>query len=152
MSERRGTVILVRRGDAEITGAIVAGMLAARGDDLSCPCGAPSPEGEGLGENGRGMSAEEIEVVEAEIDRQKIEADLLRIATGNTNTAEDYRLMMTKVRGDCARYTRPIGPARKLARLLLGVYGLIVYALTCAYRAQDRVLVSRGRVVERRGY
>ena len=98
------------------------------------------------------MTGEQIEVVEAEIDRQKIMADLLRVATGNTNTAEDYRLMVTKVRGDCARYARPIGPVRKVARLLLGVYGLIVYALIRAYRAQDRVLVSRGRVVERRGY
>ena len=145
MSERRGTVILVRRGDAEITGAIVEGMMAARGNDLSRPCGAPSPEGEGL-------TGEQSEVVEAEIDRPKIMADLLRVATGNTNTAEDYRLMVTKVRGDCARYARPIGPVRKVARLLLGVYGLIVYALIRAYRAQDRVLVSRGRVVERRGY
>ena len=47
--------------------------------------------------------------MEAEIDRQKILADLVRVATNNTNTAEDYifeRMVETycneRTRGDIA--------------------------------------------------
>lgn len=123
---KRGTVMLIQRGDPEITGDIVEGIAAARRGDLfrhgfAVP---PSPEGEGKG----ALTGEQIEVVEAEIDRQKILADL-RMATGNRNTPEDYRILITKARGDYQRLTRPAGPLRRFARRALGLYGLVVYSV-----------------------
>lgn len=127
MSERRGTVMLIQRGDPEITGAIVEGMMAGR----SCPIGPsghfPTDGGEAFGEGT--LTGEQIEVVEAEIDRQKILADLVRVATGNRNTPEDYKIMITKARGDYQRLTRPAGPLRRFARRALGLYGLVVYSV-----------------------
>ena len=117
---RRGTVVLMQSGDREITGAIAEGMLAARE-----------------------LTAEQIGVVEAEIDRQHVEASLLRVAVNNFKTPEDYRLMTIKLRGDCARYFRPPGTLRRLGRRILGLYGLLVYALAMAYRSQDRLLGRR---------
>lgn len=108
---KRGTVIMIQRGDPEITGAIVEGIAAARGTTAAA------------------LTGEQIEVVEAEIDRQKILADLVRVATGNTNTPEDYQMLITKARGDYQRLTRPAGPLRRLARRMLGLYGLIVYSV-----------------------
>lgn len=67
--------------------------------------------------------------MEAEIDRQKILADLVRVATGNTKTPEDYQIMVTKARGDYQRLTRPAGPIRRFARRALGLYGLVVYSV-----------------------
>lgn len=124
---KRGTVMLIQRGDPEITGAIVDGIAAGRRGDLfrhgfAVPT---SPEGEGKG----ALTGEQIEVVEAEIDRQKILADLVRVATGNTKTPEDYKIMVTKARGDYQRLTRPAGPIRRFARRALGLYGLVVYSV-----------------------
>ena len=139
---RRGTVMVIQRGDAEITGAIVAGMMAARGTPHpSAEALTPSPQGEGLGAGATGRLTEaQIEVVEAEIDRQKILADLVKVAVNNGNTPEDYRIMTVKARGDYGRLYRTPGPARRFARLLLGVYGLAVLMIAGAYRVQDRVL------------
>lgn len=100
-----------------------------------------TPKGEGFGAGASGRLTEaQIEVVEAEIDRQKILADLVRVAVNNGNTPEDYRTMTVKARGDYGRLYRAPGPARRFARLLLGVYGLAVLMIAGAYRAQDRVL------------
>ena len=117
---RRGTVVLMQSGDREISGAIAAGVLAARA-----------------------MTAEQIDTVEAEIIRQHVEASLLRVAVNNTKTPEDYRLMTIKLQGDCARYSRPPGALRRVGRRLLGLYGLLVYALGAAYRSQGRVTGRR---------
>lgn len=108
---KRGTVMLIRRGDPEITGAIMEGIAAARGTTPAA------------------LTGEQIEVVEAEIDRQKILADLVRVATGNRNTPEDYEILITKARGDYQRLTRPAGPLRRFARRALGLYGLVVYSV-----------------------
>ena len=64
------------------------------------------------------MSQEQIEVVKAEIDRQNIQRSLLRVAIGNTRTAQDYRLMTAKARGD-------YGITREHGRLYRAVWGLI---------------------------
>lgn len=124
---KRGTVMLIQQGDPEITGAIVEGMMAGRSVSATetssvtaSPCHLP--------QRGR-LSGEQIEVVEAEIDRQKILADLVRVATGNTKTPEDYQIMVTKARGDYQRLTRPAGPLRRFARRALGLYGLVVYSV-----------------------
>lgn len=146
---KRGTVMLIQRGDAEITGAIVAGIAAGRettSSDLAAlghlSAGLPAPSRCNLstgqiaghstplkGEARGALTGEQIEVVEAEIDRQKILADLVRVATNNSNTPEDYQIMITKARGDYQRLTRPAGPIRRLARRALGLYGLIVYSV-----------------------
>ena len=125
MNARRGYVVLIRGGDPEISGAIADGIM--RGKAL----GATEPP-----------PLEHVEVVEAEIDRQHIQRALLRVAVGNTNTAEDYRNMMTKARGDYA-VDRRRGPLRKVGEQLLKVYALAVLGVSAAYRAQDLVLGRR---------
>ena len=145
MNERRGYVVLIRRGDPEICGGIAEGIMKAReqgndGDLIRQRCALPpSPKGEGRGDEAPPM--EHVEVVEAEIDRQRIQRALLRVAVGNHNTAEDYRNMMTKARGDYAIERRP-GTLRRFGEKLLSVYALAVLAVSAAYRAQDRVLVA----------
>lgn len=89
------------------------------------------------------MTGEQIEVVEAEIDRQKIVAGLLRVATRNTKTQEDYDMLMIRARCEIQRYERPAGPLRRLGRRILGIYGLLCYGISLAYRQQDRILGSR---------
>ena len=120
MSGRRAAVILIQRGDPEISGAIAEGMLAARQ-----------------------LPREQVEIVEAEIGRQHIVASLVRVAVGNDKTPEDYSLMMTKVRGDCARYSRAPGPIGRALRRLLGWYGLLCWAVAGAYHSQERLLGAR---------
>lgn len=176
MEARRGAVILIRRGDPEISGAIAEGMAKGMGNDLSRPFGAPfhgpagpisletahravsraldAPEGEGFGDRPEGdrpegegigdrLTGEQIEVVEAEIDRQRIVAGLLRVATRNTKTQEDYDMLMIRARCEIQRYERPAGPLRRLGRRILGLYGLLCYGISLAYRQQDRILGSR---------
>ena len=81
---RRGYVMLIQGGDAQIRGALRDGVVRGLGYDLTRPCGPPSPEpralpaGEGF-MTARALPAEQRQVVEAEIDRQKIARDM-RIA------------------------------------------------------------------------
>ena len=144
MCERRyGRVILLQSSDAEISGAIARGMLEARGDDTSS--GAPRHlplKGKAL--EGETLEPEQIEVVEAEIDRQRIVASLVRVAVGNDRTAEDYSVMVTRVRGLYGRYSRPPGPLRRALRRLLGVSGLLVCAVSAAYQGGEW-LTGNGR-------
>lgn len=140
---RRGAVILI--GDSQIAGAIAEGMLAGRAErrgHLIRPlAGAPSPQGEGFWRGGpEALPAEQIEVVEAEIDRQRIQMALLRVAVGNHKSAEDYAALVTKARGDYGMTRRPPGTARKVGKKLLGLYGLLCYTVARAYRSQERVL------------
>ena len=149
MEARRGAVILIRRGDPEISGAIAEGMAKGMGTPHpALRATFPSrgrlegdrPEGEGFGDR---LNGEQIEVVEAEIDRQRIVAGLLRVATRNTKTQEDYDMLMIRARCEIQRYERPAGPLRRLGRRILGLYGLLCYGISLAYRQQDRILGSR---------
>ena len=126
---KRGYVVLIQGGDAEISGAIADGMRRAN-------------EGRGTISSVTPPPLEQVEVVEAEIDRQRIQRALLRVAVGNTNTAEDYAAMLTKARGDYAVTRRP-GPLGRLGEQLLKLYALAVLAVSAAYRAQDLVLGRR---------
>lgn len=144
---KRGTVVLMQRGDPEISGAIAQGMLAARarvtaaaGTSSDPASRATFPRGEGLGLQ---LPREQMEIVEAEIDRQHIVASLVRVAVGNDRTPEDYSLMVTKVRGDCARYSRAPGPVGRALRWVLGWYGLLCWAVAGAYHSQERLLGAR---------
>ena len=121
MNTRRGYVVMIQGGDRAIAGAIADGMRQAT-------------EERGTTSSVTAPPLEHVEVVEAEIDRQRIQRALLRVAVGNTNTAEDYANMLTKARGDYAVHRRP-GP--------LKVYALAVLACNAAYRAQDLVLGRR---------
>ena len=116
MCEKRGTVVLIQSGDPEISGAIARGVLAGR-----------------QGKKDGILEPDQIGVVQAEIDRQRI-AEELRETMGNGKTPEDYGVMVTRVRGLYGRYTRPRGPVGRALGLLLGVYGLIVYAVSAAVR------------------
>lgn len=98
-------VVLKLYGNPEIAGAIADGMA-------------------------RALPAEQIEVVQAEIDRQHIQRALVRVAVGNTRTAEDYRLLAAKARGDYG-YTRPRG---RLYGAVWGLIGALVLAVDGWYR------------------
>ena len=163
MNTRKGYVVMIQGGDAAIAGAIADGMRRAaegRGTTSSvtaAPCHLPGAYRPGLAENsaqccfpgaaaplkGKALTVEQVEIVEAEIDRQRIQRALLRVAVGNTNTAEDYRDMMTKARGDYGTDARKAGPLRAIGERLMQVYALMVLAASAAYRAQDAVLGRR---------
>lgn len=119
--------MLIQGGDKAIAGAIAEGMMRAAEERLleAAP-----------------LTGEQVEVVEAEIDRQRIQRALLRVAVGNTNTAEDYANMMTKARGDYGADVRKAGPLRAIGERLMQVYALVVLGFAAAYRAQDRVLMA----------
>ena len=164
MNGRRGYVVLIRGGDPEISGGIAEGIIKGQGTPHPSPAATPTtgltgpvsletahcavsraldaPQGEGKGK-ATPLPGEQVEVVEAEIDRQRIQRALLRVAVGNTNTAEDYANMTTKARGDYGIDARRPGPLRRLGAFLLGAYALIVLGLVAAYRAQDIVLGRR---------
>ena len=99
-------LVIKTYGDPEMCGAIVGGM----------------------GISGREpLGKEEIEVVEAEIDRQSIQRHLLRVAVGNDKTDEDYAQMVTKANGDYG-YTRRHG---RLYDAILGLWAglwLLIYS------------------------
>ena len=153
MSDRRATVLLLQHGDPEISGAIAEGMLAARartaaaGTSSAPASRATFPKGEGFWEpsrasEGKTLTHEQIEVVQAEIDRQHIVRSLVRVAVNNTKTAEDYDNMTTKARGMYATPARSGALWRLLDHLFTG-YALLCYAIGEAYDAQRRVLGRR---------
>lgn len=132
MSEsKRGVVMLIQAGDPEITGAITEGIMTARG-----------------AEAGR-LTREQIETVEAEIDRQAIEKamnrpqvqrSLLRVAVGNSKTSEDYAMLRFEADMKWGESLYEPGWWDRIADKALGIYGLFVWALAGAYKSQDRVL------------
>lgn len=148
MSEqRRATVVLIQRGDPEIAGALMAGVMAGRREaaertatevvrasrtsSVSAEGAATFPRGEGYGES--------VEIVTVETDKWRRVARQVRIAVGNDKTAEDYRLMIVKARCEYAVH-RHTGPAHAVARKLLLAWVMLCQGIRRAYRAQDRVL------------
>ena len=99
-------VVLKLYGDAQIAGAIADGMT-------------------------RAMPQEQMEVVEAEIDRQRIQRSLLRVAVNNTKTPQDYACMTAKTQWDCRSIYREHG---RLYGAILGLWGLL---WLCIYEAFD---------------
>ena len=128
--QRRGMVILLQGGDPEISGALAEGVMRGRGCPIDLAPLGHFPPAVGKHGEARPLESDQIEVVQAEIDRQHIVASLVRVAVGNDKTAEDYGHLVTKARGDYGRYSRPPGPARRVLRRLLGVYGLAVYVVS----------------------
>ena len=90
-------VVLKLYGDAQISGAIADGMA-------------------------RALPKEQIEVVEAEIDRQRIQRSLVRVAANNSKTPEDYACMTAKTRWDYRWIYRKHG---RLYGAILGLWGLL---------------------------
>lgn len=147
MSEnRRAMVTIIQQGDPEIAGALVAGVMAGRGEAArrgatsSGTAGAvpPSPKGEGFWE-ADGQPAESVEIVTVTADKWKRVARQVRVAVGNDKTAEDYRLMIVRARSEYAVH-RHTGPAYTVARKLLLAWVMLCQAMRRAYRAQERVL------------
>ena len=164
MSEqKRAAVMLIQRGDPEIAGALMAGVIAgraeaARGTTSSVSAEAlppahgsadpislksvhrtdfrafDAPEGEGFGE-----TVESVEIVTVEQDKWRRVARQVRVAVGNNKTAEDYRLMIVKARCEYAVHRRT-GPAHTAARKLLLAWVMLCQGIRRAYREQDRVL------------
>lgn len=92
---------IVIYGDREIGNAVADGMRAALPE--------PKP-----------LEPEQVKVVQGEIDRQRIVAGLVRVAVGNSKTAQDYACMVAKARCD-------YGIPREHGRLYRAVWGLIGY-------------------------
>lgn len=140
---RRATVMLIQRGDPEIGGALMAGVLegraAAAAKTYSDPAsGATFPKGEGFWE-ADAQPAESLEIYTVEQDKWRRVARQVHVAIGNDRTAEDYRHLIVKARGDYAIHTRS-GPLHAFAGKLLLAWALIWQGIWRAYDAQDRVL------------
>lgn len=133
---KRATVILIQRGDPQIGGALMRGMLTGRAEAIgqgSAPTAntAPDPIIQ--------TPVESVEIVTVEQDKWRRVARQLKVAIGNDKTADDYRAMIVKARGDYAVHTRP-GPLHTVAGKLLLAWALICEGIRRAYRAQDKVL------------
>jgi len=141
MSEtRRATVMLIQRGDPEIGGALMAGVIAGRAEaerrgttssDPTLRVGPPSPEvlkdslrvEEGFWEADT-QPAESLEIYTVEQDKWRRVARQVHVAIGNTRTPEDYCQLIVKARGDYAIHTRR-GPLHTFAGKLLLAWALI---------------------------
>lgn len=139
-------VMLIQRGDPEIAGALMAGVMAGRAgatgrgttSSVTADAVTPSTEGEGFWRGG-GQAVESVEIVTAEADKWRRVARQVHIAVGRNLTAEDYRLMIVKARRKYATHRRT-GPAYTVAWKLLLAWVMLCQAIRMAYRAQDRVL------------
>lgn len=165
---RRGFALLIRGGDAEISGAIAEGMLSGGGDLIRQPFGLPpfhgpsgpvsletahcavsraldAPEGEGFGNE---EDARRARVVREEIERQR-DAEARRAEVVRQRAREAARRAAIR-RHTPQEWAAMTAQARfdygqdpepgKLARALTAIYGLLCYALARAYRAQAIVL------------
>ena len=162
---------MIQRGDPEIAGALMAGVMAGRAEaaekagvvretrtsSVSGEAAATFPTrnrartagasaSRTAHEMGRLWAAEEpgesVEIVSAEARDDRMLALRVRIAVGNSKTAEDYRHMIIKARGDYAVRQRS-GPLHTVAGKLLLAWALLWQGIRRAYRAQDRVLRPR---------
>ena len=112
---RRGAVVVLQSGDPEISGAIAQGVMEGRERakrDLIRPASrAAVPTGERLSE---GETVDWSEV-----------AKLVRVAVGNTRTADDYMILRSAAEQEYR--VRDCGPLGWLAEALLAVYAMAVY-------------------------
>jgi hypothetical protein len=124
---RGGAVVLIQAGDAAISGALASGALAAI-------------EARG------GLTEGQRKTVEAEIDRQAIQRDmsvdrhLLRVAVGNTKTAEDYASRCCQAGIDYGESVYFPTPLERIATAALKIYAMFVCAVSTAYHAQDKLM------------
>ena len=103
-------IVIKTVGDPEMAEAIESGIRAGTEDARRAV-----------------LTHDQIEVVEAEIDRQHILEALVRVAVGNTKTAEDYAMMETRARAD---YAEDDGRPAWLRRML-PVSASVVTARAC---------------------
>ena len=146
---RRGFAVLIRGGDAEISGAIAEGIQQATGNreqETGGPspalCATPSTAGMLLedGERARVVREEierqrDAEAKRAEVVRQRAR-EAARRAAIRRHTPQEWAAMTAQARFDYGQDPEP----GKLARALTAIYGLLCYALARAYRAQAIVL------------
>lgn len=165
MSEqRRATVMIIQRGDREIAGALMAGVMEGRAaaaartssdpasgatEGLTGPSSLETahcavsrafavPRGEGFWAADT-HPAESLEIYTVEQDKWRRVARQVRIAVGNTKTPEDYCQLIVKARGDYAIHTRS-GPLHTVAGKLLLAWALLWQGIWRAYDAQEKVL------------
>lgn len=123
MNEIKRAIVVVKAGRPDFAEAMASGIMTAKS---------------------RRLTDAEREAVEAEIDRQKIHASLqrslLRVAVGNTKTADDYAAMRCDAEIEYGAPLYEDGPLRRAARKLMGVYGLLLVGIASAYKAQEKVL------------
>lgn len=155
MSEqRRATVMIIQRGDREIAGALMAGVIVARGNrDIERPENSPvdcfqrDGAGRPLGTGNRdsvpeAQPVDTMDVYTVQEDKWRRVARQVRIAVGNDRTAEDYRMLIVKARFDYATRQRR-GPLHTVAGKLLLAWALLWQGIWRAYDAQEKVLPDR---------
>jgi hypothetical protein len=152
--------MIIQRGDREIAGALMAGVIAGKAEaikdspgvaageaevdratrtsSVSAEGAATFPIGEGFWK-GDGKNADSLEVYSVQEDKWRRVARQVHVAIGNTKTPEDYCQLIVKARGDYAIHTRS-GPLHAFAGKLLLAWALIWQGIWGAYDAQDRVL------------
>ena len=101
-------VVLKLYGDRRIAGAIADGMTKA-------------------------LSKEQVEIVKAEIDRQRILPSLVRVAVGNTITPDEYEAMITSERYKRQRYERPESLGKTVCDFLLVAWALLWLVIHSCY-------------------
>lgn len=140
---RRGFAVLIRGGDAEISGAIAEGIQQAT---TAAALMLPTPED---GERARVVREEierqrDAEAKRAEVVRQRAREAARRVAI-RRHTPQEWAAMTAQARFDYGQDPEP----SRLARALTAIYGLLCYALARAYRAQ--AIVLEGETCKSRG-
>lgn len=124
MSEtRRGVVMIVRRGDPEIAGALAEGI--ERGMSRRTPAAAGISSGADAPPSQPGAA---------------LASEAVRRVAMHQHTPEEWATMTARARYEYGQRR----PPSRLARSWWAAVGLIVYLLAAAYRAQDRVLLCDG--------
>ena len=129
--------MLIQGGDAQIRGALRDGVVRGLGYDLTRPCGPPSPEprplpaGEGF-MTARALPAEQRQVVEAEIDRQRIAWALRR---DMHPVPVDYRGLAFDAEVQYGESLYERGAMQWIAEKLLVGYALVVMGFERLFRA-----------------
>ena len=142
--------MIIQRGDREIAGALMAGVMegraAAAARTSSDPAsGATFAQGHGCAHPNGGRLWEDrgavdtMEVYSVQEDKWRRVARQVHVAIGNTKTPEDYCQLIVKARGDYAIHTRS-GPLHTVAGKLLLAWALLWQGIWRAYDAQEKVL------------
>ena len=159
--------MIIQRGDREIAGALMAGVIAGKDEalkdslrvaagkaevDRATRTSSVSAEGAATFAQGHGCAhpnggrlwedrgaVDTMEVYSVQEDKWRRVARQVRIAVGNDRTAEDYRMLIVKARFDYATRQRR-GPLHTVAGKLLLAWALLWQGIWRAYDAQEKVL------------
>ena len=118
-TQKRGYVMMLR-GDQEISQALASGMESAQR-------ARETPE------------KQQLQSVHSEVVRRRSMRDMLRMDVGRGGvTQDDINARIIDARLRYAQSANPPGMVRRMARCVLGVYGLMVLAATEYFNFDNR--------------